>query len=170
MFSFLKNSILIPAICCGLVLAPVASHAQEPANRPVDESASIGSGLNLEMPKFSYSILKKGQKLTASMDLYILAPDSFARITTEYEFMQKRYELYLGERLRLNELQYQYKIDVQGGQIKFLESELERSNNLMLELEQNRKKDLTPLWAVLSFAAGCALTVGLVYALEPGVR
>lgn len=164
MFDFIKKKIIVPMVCCGLIF-PASVFAQEPSQ----PEAPIAADLNLEMPKFSYSILKEGKRLTAAMDVYILTPETFARITTEYQFMQKRYELYLGERLKLNELQYQYKIDTMQGQITFLESELSRSNNLMVELEANRKKDLTPLWAVLSFAAGCALTVGLVYALNPGV-
>ena len=84
--------------------------------------------------------------------------------------MQRRYELYLTERLTLAKTEYDFRIDVLTDQNKFLENELERRNNLLIELNEKKGKDLTPLWVALGFIAGSALTVGVVYALEPGVR
>ena len=166
MLDVISKFIIIPMVSLGLVVAPVAN-AAEPSPAAEVESPDA---FNLEMPEFSYAVLKKGQKLTASRDTYLLTPETFARITTEYEFMQKRYELHLAERLELNSLKYQYQIDLMASQKLFLETELERTNRLMIELQESRQKDLTPLWVAVSFVAGCALTVGLVYALEPGMN
>ena len=83
--------------------------------------------------------------------------------------MQRRYELYLTERLTLAKTEYDFRIDVLTQQNNFLENELERRNNLLIELNKKKGKDLTPLWVALGFIAGSALTVVVVYALEPGV-
>jgi hypothetical protein len=163
MIKFLQNFFLVPAVCIGLIFPPSVMA------QPTTETG-VSNHLNLEIPKFSYSKLSAGQKLTASRDVYLLSPESFARITTEYEFMQRRYELYLTERLALAKTEYDFRIDVLTQQNSFLENELERRNNLLLDLNKKKGKDLTPLWVALGFIAGSALTVGVVYALEPGVR
>ncbi len=165
MIKFFQNFFLVPAVCIGLVFPPTVM-----AQPTAPKTGEVSNHLNLEIPKFSYSKLSAGQKLTASRDVYLLSPESFARITTEYEFMQRRYELYLTERLTLAKTEYDFRIDVLTDQNKFLENELERRNNLLIELNEKKGKDLTPLWVALGFIAGSALTVGVVYALEPGVR
>ena len=173
MFDFIKNNVMVPVLVLGLIFPPQVFAQDTPAEPPAEETEQTearSNSLNLTMPEFSYSVLRSGERLTATSDVYLLAPDTFARIVTEYEFMQRRYELYLTERLQLSSTSYQFRIDTLNMQNEFLESELTRTNNLMLELQRNRQQDLTPLWVALSFAAGCALTVGLVYALQPGLE
>ena len=162
---------LVLILCLGLIV-PQSAFSQEPeaATSENTEEQSSESSLNLRLPEFSYSILRSGQTLRASRDTYLLTPESFARITTEYQFMQRRYQLHFDEQLRLSRLESQLRIDVLNNQNQFLETELERTNRLMIELQQVKKRDLTPLWVGLSFVAGCALTVGLVYALQPGIQ
>ena len=173
MFEFIKNNLIVPVLIAGLIFPPQVFAQDTPPEQPVEEAfeeAVTVNSLNLTLPEFSYSILRTGERLTASSDVYLLAPDTFARIVTEYEFMQARYELHLTERLRLMETAHQFRIDTLTMQNEFLEGELSRTNNLLIDLQQSRKQDLTPLWVVLSFAAGTALTVGLVYALQPGLE
>ena len=167
MLENVKKAILVPMICFGLVF-PQNSFAED--GPPQDEPTEQATPLRLEMPEFSYSILREGQRLTASRDTYLLTPESFARITTEYEFMQRRYELYLSERLEIASLNNRLQVDLLTSQNQFLNTELERTNRLMVELQESRRDDLTPLWVAVSFVAGCALTVGLVYALQPGME
>ena len=167
MLDYLKRMMLIPVMCTGLVYSPIA-HAEDP--NPPEAPASVSSGLQLELPQFSFSILRQGQRLTASRDTYLLTPESFARITTEYQFMQRRYELYLGERLEIAALNNRLQTDLLTSQNQFLNTELERTNRLLVELQESRRNDMTPLWVAVSFVAGCALTVGLVYALQPGME
>ena len=166
MLDYLKRMMLIPVVCTGLVYSPIA-HAEDPS--PPEAPASVSSELQLELPQFSFSILRQGQRLTASRDTYLLTPESFARITTEYQFMQRRYELYLGERLEIAALNNRLQTDLLTSQNQFLNTELERTNRLLVELQESRRNGLTPLWVAVSFVAGCALTVGLVYALQPGM-
>jgi len=168
MLNCFKKAVMVPVLCIGMVLSPVA-YAEEPAVPEAPEQARP-STFQLEIPEFSYSILRQGQRLTASKDTYLLTPESFARITTEYQFMQRRYELYLGERLEIAALNSTLRIDLLTNQNQFLETELERTNRLLIELQESRRNDLTPLWVAVSFVAGCALTVGLVYALQPGME
>lgn len=168
MLDYFKRVVVVPALCMGLVFSPVA-YAEEPAPQEAPEQASP-STFQLEMPEFSYSILRQGQRLTASKDTYLLTPESFARITTEYQFMQRRYELYLGERLEIAALNNRLQTDLLTSQNQFLNTELERTNRLLVELQESRRNDMTPLWVAVSFVAGCALTVGLVYALQPGME
>lgn len=168
MYEKIKKLVLVPILCIGLAF-PTSVVAQESEqSQPVEES--VGASLNLELPEFSYSILREGQTLTANSDTYLLTPAGFARITTEYQFMQRRYELYLSERLSLANTEHQFRVDILTNQNLFLEGELQRTNNLLVELQESRRNDLTPLWVAVSFVAGCALTVGLVYALQPGVQ
>ena len=165
---YIKKAVLIPVLCFGLAF-PRSLYAQEttPENPP---TATTQSALQLEVPEFSYSILNRGQRLTASRDTYLMTPESFARITTEFQFMQRRYELYLTERLELAALDNRLRTDLLTNQNQFLETELGRTNRLLVELQEKRQDDLTPLWVAVSFVAGCALTVGLVYALKPGME
>ncbi len=167
MLGYVKKCVLVPMICFGLMF-PQATLAEEPTSET--EAVAEQSPLRLELPEFSYSVLRKGQRLTASRDTYLLTPESFARITTEYQFMQRRYELYLGERLEIATLNNRLQTDLLTSQNQFLNTELERTNRLLVELQQSRRDDLTPLWVAVSFVAGCALTVGLVYALQPGME
>lgn len=163
--------ILIFMLCFGLTF-PQQAMSQEPETPATEEAqeTDADTSLNLRLPEFSYSILRQGQTLRASRDTYLLTPEAFARITTEYEFMQRRYQLHFDEQLRLSRLESQLRVDVLNNQNQFLETELERTNRLMIELQEVKKRDLTPLWVGLSFVAGCALTVGLVYALQPGLQ
>jgi len=78
--------------------------------------------------------------------------------------------LYLTERLELAALDNRLRTDLLTNQNQFLETELGRTNRLLVELQEKRQDDLTPLWVAVSFVAGCALTVGLVYALKPGME
>lgn len=160
---------LIFMLCVSLAL-PGQVLAQEPEPEVTTESTDLNIDLNLRLPEFSYSILREGQTLTANRDTYLLTPESFARITTEYQFMQRRYQLHFDEQLRLSRLESQLRIDIMTNQNSFLETELERTNRLMIELQEAKGRDLTPLWVAVSFVAGCALTVGLVYALQPGIQ
>ena len=168
MLEIVKKTVLVPMICFGLIF-PQAAFAEDGQATPQEE-ATEQPPFRLEMPEFSYSILRQGQRLTASRDTYLLTPESFARITTEYEFMQRRYELYLSERLEIASLNNRLQVDMLRNQNQFLNTELERTNRLMVELQESRRDDLTPLWVAVSFVAGCALTVGLVYALQPGME
>ena len=168
MFKFIKYNFVAPLLIVGLIFPPQV-FAQDTPSEVVAEEESVNS-LNLALPEFSYSILRSGERLTASSDTYLLTPPAFARIVTEYEFMQRRYELHLTERVDLMQTAHQFRVDTLTLQNTFLEGELSRNNNLLLELQRSRKQDLAPLWVAISFAAGCALTVGLVYALQPGIE
>lgn len=146
-------------VLCVCLMLPSQALAQEPAATET-----------FKLPEFSYSLLKKGQTLKAAKDTYLLTPETFARIVTEYEFVQKRYRLELRESISYTKLETELRTTVLMEQNRYLEAELERTNNLLIQVQKNKNTDLQPLWVALSFAAGCALTVGLVYALEPGVR
>jgi hypothetical protein len=172
--SNMSKWLLSPLLCLAIAIPKTA--IAEDLDEDLDEFEYVEdeydstTDIKLDLPEFEYSLLEQGQKLTASKDVYLLSPQTFARIVNEYDFMQRKYETYLQEKLELQKLHYQYKLDVRDEQIEFLEVELDRSNNLLIKLNNNDNSDSGALWAILSFAAGCALTVGLVYAINPGVK
>ena len=72
------------------------------------------------LPEFAYTFAAKGTKLTLKHDVYILLPDAWALINTEFETLQKRCQLKCDTKLKLQENQYKLQLDLQEKQIKFL--------------------------------------------------
>ena len=119
------------------------------------------------MPELEFSILRSGQRLTASSDTVLMTPEEFAKINIEFDAMQARHSLYLEQQLRYANANSLLRINTLQLQNNYLESELSRTNNLLVRSQEIRSNDLTPLWVTLGFVAGALTTIGIVYAVMP---
>ena len=72
-------------------------------------------------------------------------------------------------KLKLQENQYKLQLDLQERQIKFLSRELDRTNDLLIETqEQKTMGDLSPVVPMAAFLLGVLTTTAIVYALNGG--
>ena len=142
------------AICAIFPTSAFASEVEEPL---------------VTLPEFAYTFAAKGTKLTLKHDVYILLPDAWALINTEFETLQKRCQLKCDTKLKLQENQYKLQLDLQEKQIKFLSRELDRTNDLLIETqEQKTMGDLSPAVPMAAFLLGVLTTTAIVYALNGG--
>ena len=150
----IKKIIAIMAICAIFPTSAFASEVEEPL---------------VTLPEFAYTFAAKGTKLTLKHDVYILLPDAWALINTEFETLQKRCQLKCDTKLKLQENQYKLQLDLQEKQIKFLSRELDRTNDLLIETqEQKTMGDLSPVVPMAAFLLGVLTTTAIVYALNGG--
>jgi len=150
----IKKIIAIMAICAIFPTSAFASEVEEPL---------------VTLPEFAYTFAAKGTKLTLKHDVYILLPDAWALINTEFETLQKRCQLKCDTKLKLQENQYKLQLDLQEKQIKFLSRELDRTNDLLIETqEQKTMGDLSPAVPMAAFLLGVLTTTAIVYALNGG--
>ena len=149
-----KKLIAIVAICAMFPTSAFASEVEEPL---------------VTLPEFAYTFAEKGTTLTLKHDVYILLPDAWALINTEFETLQKKCQLKCDTKLKLQENQYKLQLDLQERQIKFLSRELDRTNDLLIETqEQKTMGDLSPVVPMAAFLLGVLTTTAIVYALNGG--
>ena len=142
------------AICAMFPTSAFASEVEEPL---------------VTLPEFAYTFAEKGTTLTLKHDVYILLPDAWALINTEFETLQKKCQLKCDTKLKLQENQYKLQLDLQEKQIKFLSRELDRTNDLLIETqEQKTMGDLSPVVPMAAFLLGVLTTTAIVYALNGG--
>ena len=121
------------------------------------------------LPEFSYSFAEKGTTLTLEHDVYILLPDAWALINTEYEMIQRKWQLKYDTDMEIMEINTQLQIDLRDKQIDYLAEELDRTNLLLIETQEASSVfDSKPLLLVTSFVLGALSTTALVYALTGG--
>ena len=150
----IKKIIAIVAICAMFPTSAFASEVEEPL---------------VTLPEFAYTFAEKGTTLTLKHDVYILLPDAWALINTEFETLQKKCQLKCDTKLKLQENQYKLQLDLQERQIKFLSRELDRTNDLLIETqEQKTMGDLSPVVPMAAFLLGVLTTTAIVYALNGG--
>ena len=150
----IKKIIAIVAICAMFPTSAFASEVEEPL---------------VTLPEFAYTFAEKGTTLTLKHDVYILLPDAWALINTEFETLQKKCQLKCDTKLKLQENQYKLQLDLQEKQIKFLSRELDRTNDLLIETqEQKTMGDLSPAVPMAAFLLGVLTTTAIVYALNGG--
>jgi hypothetical protein len=131
--------------------------------------ANLYAGEPEPLPEFAYSFAEKGTTLTLKNDVYILLPDAWALINTEYETMQKRYQLKYDTDLALVEANTQLQLDLRDQQIDYLSQELNRTNVLLVETQKTFSvTDYSSFIAVGSFILGVVSTTALVFALTKG--
>ena len=150
----IKKIIAIMAICAIFPTSAFASEVEEPL---------------VTLPEFAYTFAAKGTKLTLKHDVYILLPDAWALINTEFETLQKRCQLQCDTKLKLQENQQKLQLDLQEKQIKFLSRELDRTNDLLIETqEQKTMGELSPAVPLAAFLLGGLTTTAIGYALNGG--
>jgi len=142
------KSLMIPFLILGLTF---------PANLLASETKTL--------PEFSYSFAEKGTTLTLKNDVYILLPDAWALINTEYEMIQRKWQLKYDTDMEIMEINTQLQIDLRDKQIDYLALELERTNDLLIETQGSRSTFLTTAGV---FFIGAISTTLLVFALTKG--
>jgi hypothetical protein len=121
------------------------------------------------LPEFAYSFAEKGTTLTLEHDVYILLPDAWALINTEYEAMQSRWQLKYDTDLSLKEARHSLEIDLRDLHIDYLNKELGRTNDLLIETQETKTLgDYTSIIVGGSFILGVLSTTALVFALTKG--
>lgn len=141
----------------------------EPTAATAEPSLVLPPRLRLRMPELSYSLLRTGQTLTATTDTILMTPETFARITIEFDSMQDQHSLYLEQQLRLAAAHSTLELGLLRSQNSYLEGELARTNQLLVTSQEIRNRDLTPLWVTLGFIGGALATIGIVYAIGPAI-
>lgn len=167
MSSFRKVLSCIVAFSLMFPATAAAQDQEPPTATAVEQELTLPPRLTLRLPQFEYSLLKSGQRLTASRDTILMTTEEFARITIEFDAMQSKHNLYLEKQLRYSHENYKLKIDTLTLQNSFLERELSRTNELLLRSQELKNKDLTPLWVAVGFVAGALATIGIAYAVAP---
>ena len=127
--------------------------------------ASLFASDTKPLPEFSYSFAEKGTTLTLKSDVYILLPDAWALINTEYEMMQRKWQLKYDTDMEIAEINMQLQIELRDSQIEYLVDELERTNDLLIETQGTRSTFLTTAG---TFFIGAISTTLIVYALTKG--
>lgn len=116
------------------------------------------------MPDFAYSFAEKGTTLTLEHDVYILLPDAWALINTEYETLNREWELKYNTDMEIAEINTQLQIELRDNQIEYLVDELERTNDLLIETQEGSPFITT----AGTFLVGVLSTTLLVFALTKG--
>lgn len=152
-----------------LLAVPANALAQETPSQTTDTDSTLilPPKLSLKPPELEYSILRSGQRLTATSDTVLMTPEEFARIGIEFGTMQRTHSLYLEQQVKYLHANLMLRVDTLSLQNKYLESELSRTNELLVRSQEIRSNNLTPLWVALGFVAGALTTIGIVYATVP---
>ena len=150
----IKKLIVLMALCTIFPTSAFASETEEPL---------------VTLPEFAYTFAEKGTKLTLKHDVYILLPDAWALINTEFETLQKMCQLKCDTKLELQKNQYELQLDLYKQQVDYLAGELDRTNDLLiLTQEQKTIGDWSALGPAVAFVLGVATTTAIVYALKGG--
>ena len=121
------------------------------------------------LPEFAYTFAEKGTTLTLKYDVYILLPDAWALINTEFETLQKMCQLKCDTKLELQKNQYELQLDLYKQQVDYLSGELDRTNDLLiLTQEQKTIGDWSALGPAVAFVLGVVTTTAIVFALKGG--
>ena len=157
---------LTMALALNLVFLPTLSHAQE--SEP--EATTPPAGIQLDpLPPLSYSIAPAGVSFTPKYDVYILLPETWAFINNERQFARTRFQLELDTKLSLQSERFQLTVDLQKSQIDYLNAELSRTNQLLIETQKQKSmSEWTPVIVVGAVILGMALTTATVYAVTNG--
>jgi len=166
MFQIKKITTLLLVVA---MVIPAQAMAQEPEGQQTTSSSelTLPPRLTLRMPTLEYSLLRSGQRLTASSDTILMSPEEFAKINIEFDTMQSRHNLYLEQQVRYLNERSGLTLNTLRLQNQFLESELGRTNELLIRSQEMRRNDLTPLWVAVGFVAGALTAIGIVYAVVP---
>jgi len=116
------------------------------------------------LPEFAYSYAEKGTTLTLKNDVYILLPDAWALINTEYETLNEKWKLKYNTDIEIAEINTKLQIDLRDNQIDYLTEELERTNDLLIETQEGNPF----LSTVGTFLVGVISTTLIVFALTKG--
>ena len=142
------------ALCAIFPTSAFASETEEPL---------------VTLPEFAYTFAEKGTKLTLKHDVYILLPDAWALINTEFETLQKMCQLKCDTKLELQKNQYELQLDLYKQQVSYLSGELDRTNDLLIQTqEQKTMGDLSPFATGAAFVLGVVTTTAIVFALKGG--
>lgn len=136
---------------------------------PVSAFAAETEEPLVTLPEFAYTFAEKGTTLTLKHDVYILLPDAWALINTEFETLQKKCQLKCDTKLELQKNQYKLQLDLYKQQVDYLSAELNRTNDLLIKTqEQTTISDLSPLATGVAFILGVLTTTAIVFALTGG--
>ena len=131
--------------------------------------ASLFASDTTPLPEFSYSYAEKGTTLTLKNDVYILLPDAWALINTEYEMMQRKWQLKYDTDMDIMEINTQLQIELRDKQIDYLAEELDRTCLLLIETQETKTLgDYTSIIIGGSFILGVLSTTAIVFALTKG--
>jgi hypothetical protein len=150
----IKKIIVMMALCAIFPTSAFANETEEPL---------------VTLPEFAYTFAEKGTTLTLKHDVYILLPDAWALINTEFETLQKMCQLKCDTKLKLQKNQYELQLDLYKQQVDYLSGELDRTNDLLiLTQEQKTIGDWSAIGPAVAFVLGVATTTAIVYALKGG--
>ena len=122
------------------------------------------------LPEFAYTFAEKGTKLTLKHDVYILLPDAWALINTEFETLQKMCQLKCDTKLELQKNQYKLQIDLYEQQVDYLGAELARTNELLVKTQELKTLgDFGPLVPAAAFVLGVLTTTVIVIGLKSNI-
>ena len=155
---------LVAVLMAQLIILPVnQAWAQDEPEAPTPPSTSFKL---TPLPPLSYSFGKAGTSVTLKTDLFLVEASTWAYLMSEREALPTRFQLELDTRLALQAEQYKLKSDLQDSQIQFLNRELARTNEALLEVQkQNKYAWVGP---VVFIAVGALVTTGLVFGLTKG--
>lgn len=156
------KQLMVAVLVAQMILLPAGqAFAQEVETPPEKTSFKLAP-----MPPLSYSFAKAGTSLTLKTDLFLVESSTWAYLMSERDANQARFRLELDTRLALQGEQYKLKADLQESQIAFLNRELERTNSVLLEAQNQGKWAWVP--PVVFIAVGALVTTGLVFGLTKG--
>ena len=122
------------------------------------------------LPEFAYTFAEKGTKLTLKHDVYILLPDAWALINTEYETLQKTCQLKCDTKLELQKNQYKLQLDLYKQQVDYLSDELARTNEILVKTQELKTLgDFGPLVPAAAFVFGVLTTTVIVIGLQSNI-
>ena len=152
---------MIAVVAVQMVFLPVQQAVAQEPTPPTEETFKL-----TPLPPLSYSFGKAGTSVTLKTDLFLVESSTWAYLMSEREAVQSRFRLELDTRLALQSEQYKLKSDLQDSQIQFLNRELARTNEALLEAQKQGKWAWVP--PVVFIAVGALVTTGLVFGLTNG--
>ena len=139
-----------------LAMAPALASATETEPEPL-------------LPELSYSFAKEGQTITLKTDMYLLLPETWAFINHERNALRQRYQLQFDTSIALEREKFNMTLALRDSQISYLERELSRTNELLVETQKQKSmNDWTPVIVVGSVILGMLVTTATVYAVTNG--
>ena len=122
------------------------------------------------LPEFAYTFAEKGTTLTLKYDVYILLPDAWALINTEFETLQKMCQLKCDTKLELQKEKYKLQLDLHKQQVEYLSGELDRTNELLVKPQELKTLgDFGPLVPAAAFVFGVLTTTIIVIGLQSNI-
>jgi hypothetical protein len=169
------KSFIIPVLIASLVFpASVFANTPEPPATESKEAApasTVTTLPRLEL-KFEYSLLKADTTFTPTNDVYLLTPASFAKIYTDWDFRERQYTLEIDYLQRSFDLRYSLQAQTFTAQNQLLTVQLQNKNEYIERIEPlaMNSSDKTWLWVVLGVGIGVAGSIGIMYAVKPGIN